>query len=590
MTWQIALILILVLATVVNFLLEFLTIEVFALSLMGSLILFGLLSPEQAFQGFSNPAVIMIAGAMVMTGSIIHNGAADLVARGMHATAGRSRNGIFLLLLGTVTSMSAFINNVAATAMFIPVAEGISKRSRVNPRHYLMPLAFASMLGGVCTLIGTSTNVAVSGALAAYRLEPLGMFELTPLGLVIAPLGIAYLFLFSRFLLPKEVSEDRVADYGIRDYLFEIQVEKDSPITGLTIAASDLALRFNLSILGIFRGPERILSPTKTEIIRAGDLLLVEGNVPRVMAGRLPRGLTVKMDPRLSGKDLESEGVRMVEATVSYNSPFIGRNLRDLNFRLRYELNVLALYRRGEAVVEKVGKISLREGDVLLIQGREDQLVKLLQEPTWLLIEDVVLPKYNPGRSLRALLVFGSAIGLGSLGIVPIPVAFLLGAVLTIVLRCFTFEEAERYLNLKLVLIVASMLSVSMALETTGAAAYLARHTVNLLQGFGPLALLAGFFLLTVLLTQPMSNSAAALLMVPIGIHAARLIGSDPRPFIVAIAVAASCSFLTPLEPAYLLVFSTGKYHYADFLKFGLGLTFLVFILCLAFIPRIWPL
>jgi di/tricarboxylate transporter len=586
---QIAILLLLILITIANFLFEVLSVEVFALSLMGSLIVLQILSPEQAFEGFSNPAVIMIAGAMVMTGSIIHNGAADLIARKLHTLAGRSQNRLLIILLGTVAFMSAFINNVAATAMFIPVSEGIAKRKRHSPRSYLMPIAFTSMLGGVCTLIGTSTNVAVSGALGVYGFDPIGMFELTPIGVVIAVVGVGYLFLISRFFIPATPSEDHVEDFGIREYLFEIEVLEGSPIAGVSIAASNLAKQYQLSVLAVVRGQERIVSPGGSVRIRAGDLLLVEGGIRSAVGGALPAGLKVKTDPRLSDKDLESDRVKVVEATVSYNSPFVGSSLKELNFRRRYDLNVLAIYRRGEPVVEKVGHVRIQAGDLLLIQGRQDRFRNLYQEPAFLLLEDVVLPKYNPMRSLRAVLIFGGAILLSSFGVLSVPVAFLLGAVLTMILRCFTFEEAERYLNLRLVLIVAAMLSMSMAMEVSGTAEFLARQTIVALHGAGPLVLMAGFFLFTVLLTQPMSNSAAALLMLPIGIHAAELISVDPRPFAMAIAVAASCAFLTPLEPACLLVFSTGKYRYTDFIRYGFGLTVTVFLITLLLVPRLWP-
>jgi di/tricarboxylate transporter len=586
---QIALLLILILATIANFLFEILSVEIFALSLMGSLILLQILSPEQAFLGFSNPAVIMIAGAMVMTGSIIHNGAADFIARRLHRLAGHSQNRLLVILLGTVTFMSAFINNVAATAMFIPVTEGISKRKGQNPRRYLMPIAFTSMLGGVCTLIGTSTNVAVSGALGAYGIDPIGMFELTPIGVVIAVVGVGYLFLVARFFISAAPTEDRVDDYGMREYLFEIEVEEGSPIAGLTVATSGLAEKYQLSILAVVRGAERILSPSGSVPILAGDLLLVEGGIHTAVGGVLPAGLKVKTDPRFSDRDLQSDRVKVVEATVSYNSPFVGSSLKKLNLRRRFDLNVLAIFRRGEPVVEKVGHIPIQAGDLLLIQGQEDRIRNLWQEPAYLLLEDVTLPEYNPRRSLRALIIFGTAILLGTSGILSIPAAFLIGAVLTMILRCFTFEEAEHYLNLRLILIVAAMLSMSVAMEVSGTAEFLAASTVEALHDAGPLALMAGFFLLTVLLTQPMSNSAAALLVLPIGIHAAELISVDPRPFVIAILLAASCAFLTPLEPACLLVFSTGKYRYTDYLRYGFGLTVLVFLIALFLVPRLWP-
>jgi di/tricarboxylate transporter len=324
-------------------------------------------------------------------------------------------------------------------------------------------------------------------------------------------------------------------------------------------------------------------------VIRAGDLLLVEGEAGTIPTVLGTRGLEVKSLPGLQRSDLESDRARMVEATISYNSPFIGKTLKQLNFRHRFDLSVLAIHRRGEVVVDKVGKIRLRAGDVLLIHGREEMFDRLGQEPTMLLLESVVLPQYEPRRALGAALIFAAAIFAASLGWLDTPTAFLLGGALTMAFKCLTAEEAGSYLNIRFLVMLAGMASLGMAMEHSGAARYLADQILRLIDPGHPLALLAAFFVLTVVLTQPLSNAAAALLVVPIAIHAAQGIGADPRSLVIGVTLAASCSFITPFEPACLLVYATGRYRFVDFVKVGLPLTLLAFLLCLLIVPVLWP-
>jgi di/tricarboxylate transporter len=586
---DVAIVLILVVLAIANFAFEWLAIEVFSLLIIVLLVATGILTPPEAFMGFANSAVLMIAGVMILTGGIIHNGAADVIARTIKRYAGASERKTGVLLLSAVNAVSAFINNVAATAMFIPVAEGMARQFKVNRGKYLLPIAFASMTGGMCTLIGTSTNVAVAGAMEQFRLAPLGMFELTPIGVLMAGVGTLYLLWCAPLILALRPERETVDEYGIKGFLFEIIVRPEAAVVGRTLAQADLGQKIGLLVLAIVRGEARLVSPPGSEVIRAGDLLLVEGEAGTIPTVLGTRGLEVKSLPGLQRSDLEADRARMVEATISYNSPFIGKTLKQLNFRHRFDLSVLAIHRRGEVVVDKVGKIRLHAGDVLLIYGREEMFDRLGQEPTMLLVESIVLPKYNPKKAVQAAVIFGGVVLASAVGWIDSPTAFLAGAALVMALKCLSADEAGSYLNVRFLVMLAGMSTLGIAMEHSGAATFLATGIMDVLQARDPLVLLGVFFILTVVLTQPLSNAAAALLVLPIAVHAARELGVDPRPLVIGVTLAASCSFITPFEPACLLVFSTGRYRFRDFVKVGLPLTAVAFVVSLLLVPVLWP-
>lgn len=587
---SIAIVLILLVLVILNFALEIMAVEVFSLLVMVTLVVSGILTPSDAYLGFANSAIVMIAGIMVLTGGIIHNGAADVMARVIQKLSRNRERRMAALLLGTVNVMSTILNNVAATAMFIPVAERMARRFQVNRSRYLLPIAFASMMGGMCTLFGTSTNVAVSGAMRQHGLEPIGLFELAPVGIAITIAGLIYLVFIGTRLLDTGAEEGPMDAYGIKGFLYEVLIGPEAALVGKSIAQSNPAQTFGISILAIIRGDQRIISPLGSDHILIGDLLLVEGVSGTIPSIQGTKGLEVKHLSSLKRADLESENVKMVEATISYNSPFIGKSLKELNFRHRFDLGVLAIHRHGEVVVDKVGRIRLRAGDVLLIHGRVEMFDRLGQEPTMLLLESVVLPKYNPGKALLALGILVSGVVAILVGVIDPPTAFIAGGALVMALKCLSADEAGSYLNLRFLIMLAGMVSLGLAMERSGAAELLAGFAVDRIPGGSPMLLLAAFFLLTVLMTQPISNAAAALLVLPIALQAAAGIGADPRPFAVTVAIAASCSFLTPLEPACMLVYSTGRYRFGDFLKVGSLLTLIAFVISMALIPRLWPL
>ncbi|RMG45747.1 MAG: SLC13 family permease [Acidobacteria bacterium] len=574
------------------FLTEVLPVELVGVLALVALVLTGVVDPNEAFQGFGSPALVMIACVLVLSSSLVRNGAGERIAARIERLSGTGPEKMILALLASVTGISAFINNVAATAMYLPVAENLARTYRVPPSRLLMPVAYASLLGGVCTLTGTSTNVAVSGGLEAHGMKPLGIFELSWVGVPLAVVGLVYLLVVSRWI-PGRAAEEAEPENGDsrqgRLFLTELEVPEGSPAIGRTLRELALAENYELSPIGLIRGAVRLAEDVLDTPLKEGDVVVVEGTVHAINRGVAAAGLRRKKSSKVTPPG--QGALALVEGTISYNSPLIGRTLREVDLRGRYGLDVIALWRRGGPLVEKIGHIRLRIGDDLLIQGPIDRIRSLAGDPLYLLLNDRVLPRYEPRKELLSVLAFAGALLLGASGIVPIALAFVLGALAVILTGCMTVEEAYRAVNFKLILIVGSMFGVATAIEESGTAAWMAQSMLEALGGAGarPLMMLAGLYWLTVLLTQSMSNAAAALLVLPIGLSSAELMGIAVRPVAVTIAVAASLAFMTPLEPACLLVMSTGRYRFADFMKFGAPLSVVCFLIVMLLVPLFYP-
>jgi di/tricarboxylate transporter len=590
-TVEIAIVLLVVAGAFVLFWTERLAVELVGLLAVLILVFTGILTPQQAFSGFGDPALVMIASILVLSASLVRNGAAERIVERIEGVSAGGAERMAFGLFVAVLFVSAFINNVAATAMFIPVAESLARAYRLPPRRLLMPVAYASLLGGVCTLTGTSTNVAVSGALYRHELPELGIFELTPVGLPLALVGIAYLLVFSRWLPGRasEAESTEPEEEATGPFMTELVVPEGSSAIGRTLRELELDERYRLAPMGLIRGNVRLAEAFLDTPLRAGDDVLVEGDARAINRGAQAAGLERK---QTSKKIFTSSSApALVEATISYNSPLVGRTLREVDLRGRYGLDVIAIWRRGGSIVEKIGDIRLRLGDDLLVQGPLDRIRQVARDPLYLLLDDRVLPRYEKRNELLSLSFFALAILLGLTRVVPIPIAFCAGAVALVLARCLTLEEAYRSLNLKLILLIGSMFGVATALEMTGAAGWLAQSLIDLVGGeaASPIWVMAGLYWLTVLLTQSMSNAAAALLVLPVALSTSELMGVNTRPLAITVAVAASLAFMTPLEPACLLVMSTGRYRFRNFLQFGAPLTAICFLMVLWLVPLFFP-
>lgn len=583
---QITLVLGLLLVVIVLFATEKLPVDVITLLAMVALVLGGVLTPAEAFAGFSSEIIIVLGSIFVLSGALQETGLVDAVGTRLSQLGRAGSNWLLLLVMGTAGAVSAFMNNTSVTAVLMPPVIGMARTAKISPSRLLMPLAFASILGGTCTLIGTSTNIAVSGYIARSHLEPLGLFEITPIGLIILGVGITYMMLIGRRLLPDHLDEDPV-QYAMREYLSEVIVLPDSPLIGQQSARKVPGLPF--SIVALIRGEDQF-DPGAPLTMEEGDTLLVEGKIESLMKVTKVEGVEFKAKLALEQLGLGKTNLKVVEALVTPQSELIGVTLKESDFRRRHALTVLAIHRHGQALDGEVGDVRLRLGDMLLIEGPDERLQRLRRGAPLLILGEHQRRKVGRRKSFYAAGAFAAAVIAGGLGWVPLSVAFLTAALLTVLLRCIPVEKARAVIDLRLLLLIGGMTGFGVAMEKSGAAALLAHWIVVGLSPLGVMAVMAGFFVVTILLTQPMSNAAAALVVVPVALSAARELGVQERTFAIAIMLAASISFIAPFEPASILVYGPGRYRFLDFLKVGGGLTLLLAILVLLLIPVFWPL
>ena len=602
MTHEIALMLAILAATIILFVIDRLRVDVVALLVLLALILTGLITPVEAFSGFSSPAVVTVWAIFIVSGGLLRTGVANLLADRMLALAGAHRARLTGLLMTSVGLMSGVMNNVGATAVLMPAVVSMSKKVRINASRLLMPLAFGSLLGGMITLIGTPPNILVSDALRLAGWESFSLLDFAPVGLVALGVGVFYMVFVGYRLLPDRTPAERFAQvededldlidaYRLGERLFRARIPTGSPLIGKTLADSGLRQDFELSVIGLERRGETTLAPDKDTVLRRGDMLLIEGMVDHLEWAQATNQLDVQPEVGVFDGDLQSEVVGMTEVILSPHSRLPGETLADIQFRDKYQLTVLAILRDGQPYRTGLANMALRFGDTLLVQGPRHNLGVLQREPDFVVLGDV--QDGVTTRSKKAPL----AVGLVALmlvtviaGWLPIAAASLLAGVLMVLTGCLTMDEAYYSIEWKAVFLVAGTLPLGIALEQTGTAEFLAGFVVDAVGSYGPMALMAGFYVLTNALTQFMSNAASTVLIAPIAINAAQGIGSEPYALLMAVAIAASAGFLTPVaHQSNVLIMGPGGYRFGDYVKVGLPLNILVFAVAMIVVPIFWP-
>lgn len=587
MTWDIGVLIALMVVALLLFSWDRVPADVVALGLVLSLVFTGLLPSDKAFAGFGSDTVIMILGLLILVAALMRTGVVEIAGRAILRHTGDSPFGLLMVIMVGVASMSAFMSNTAATAFFLPVVIGLTKRAGLHPRQFLLPLAFASILSSSVTLISTSTNLVVSGLMTNYKLAPLGMFELSPVGIPIALVGLAYMSVVG-LLWMRSNKQAPEAKAEPTTYLSEVVVLPESRLVGKTLTESKLGEDLDVTVVRLVRAKTQYLAPHGEMTIRAGDVLLVEGKPDTLLRIKDTAGIEIKADYKLGDPNLPAAELGIVEVILLNRSPLLGRTLKGIGFREHYGLQVLGISRHGSLIDRKISQVRLRTGDILLMQGSKSNIAALEADRSFRIIQALDEQQPNRKRALTSVIIFVGVMALATAKVLPLSVAVILGAVLCFATKCITPDEAYRELEWKAVILIGAMLALGTAMESTGAAKYLATQLMHL-AGDDPVPLLATFFILTVLLTQPMSNQAAAVVILPIAIQTAIQLGYNPRTFAVMVAVAASCSYLTPLEPSCLMVYGPGEYRFRDFLKVGSVLTLIIGGLALWLVPRFWP-
>jgi di/tricarboxylate transporter len=597
---EIGLMLAILAITVFLFIIDRLRVDVVALMVLLALVLTGLISAEDAFAGFSSPAVITVWAIFIVSGGLFHTGVANVLAERMLKLAGKSRSRLTTLLMTTVGLMSGVMNNVGATAVLMPATVTMSRKSRINASLLLMPLAFGSLLGGMITLIGTPPNILASDALRMAGLEPFSLLDFAPVGLAALAVGIVYMLILGLRLLPDRTPAERlermedvdlVGLYRLGERLFRARIPAGSPLIGKTLAESELRQQYELSVIGLERRNEEILAPPSDTVLRRGDMLLLEGMVDHLEWAQASGRLDVQPEVGVHDKELQSEAIGIAEVLLSPRSSQVGKSLTDMQFREKYNLTVLAILRDGNPYRTGLADLRLRLGDTLLVQGPRQNIRVLQREVDFVVLSDVdVVETIRSKKAPIAVAIMAVMLGTVLVGWLPIAAAALLAGILMVLTGCLTMDEAYQSIEWKAVFLVAGTLPLGIAMEKTGTAEFLARLMYDAIGGLGPMALFAGFYILTNVLTQFMSNAASTVLIAPIAIDAAYQAGSEPHALLMAVAVAASAGFLTPVaHQSNVLVMGPGGYRFSDYFKVGLPLNILVFLVALLIVPLIWP-
>ncbi|NWG11933.1 MAG: SLC13 family permease [Acidobacteria bacterium] len=587
---QVAVVLTLLTVTLVVLPLEIVSVDVAALTAVLVLIVAGVISPQQAFASFGTEMMVLLASIFIIAGALLRTGVLDTIGVLLYRHCGGSYKTLLASITLVVSIVSAFMNNTVVTAVFVPVVLAVARRFGMPSSKLLMPVAYASMLGGCCTLIGTSTNMASSNFLVRRGMPPFGMFELLPVGLALVGVGFVFFVLFGRRLLPERGMGDLTKDYHVKEFLTEVALRPGCPFIGRRIDEAGMQERAEVTVLGIMRDRERRLAPEGHEILLTHDVLLLKAGVEGIQKLRQTPGVEAKADVVLRDANLVSDNVRLVEVMIGPASRFLGRTLKEIDFRRRYGLTALAIHRQGEELVERVGKIPLAVGDILLVQGPEGRLNNLRAAGNVLILSDFSHFLFDRKKGALVGTFFLVAIGLIALGISPPGPAILAAAVMSVLVRALPSEEAYRLVDWRLLMLIGAMTAFGQAMVNTGADRFLADLILEATRPFGVRAILAGFFVLTVGLTQPLSNAAAALAVLPIAVATAESMHADPRAFAVVVTLAASASFLTPLEPSCVIVYPAGRYRFFDFVRVGGPLTLLVMVVVLSLVPMIWRL
>jgi di/tricarboxylate transporter len=587
MTIDILLVLGLVLSAVILFATERLPVDLTAMILMGAMLLSGIITPQDAIGGFSNPATITVGAMFILSAGLFKTGAVSLLGGTLRRVGKISFWLALVLMMLMVGLLSAFINNTAAVAIFLPIALALARDTGVAAGRLLMPLSFASMFGGVCTLVGTSTNILVSSIAERHGLPPIGMFEPTVLGLIFFGAGSAYMLLLGVRLIPNRAGgANRGPIFGSGDYQIEIVLGPDARSVGTMLADSPLLQDVAVKSAHVFRGGDFIDESADRLLLQPGDHLKVRCDLENFRKLKERRGVVLRQE---NSQQLSEEAM-LVEAVVAPGSTLDGRSLKQARFRSRYGLTALAVRHRGRIMQEDLESMTLRAGDVLLFEVEQQHLEQLREDRTFVLVSQVGLPAFRRSRMLTAVAIVAGVVAAAAAGIVPIVSGAIVGCILMVLGRCLTLEEAYGSINWQVIFLLAGVLTLGTALEKTGAAQLLGTLLVETAGAFGPVVLLSALYLATSLLTEMMSNNATAALLAPIAIAAAETYGVDSRPFLMAITFAASASFMTPVGyQTNTLIYGPGQFRYADFLRVGTPLNIIFWLLATVFIPRFWP-
>ncbi|MDX1665891.1 MAG: SLC13 family permease [Saprospiraceae bacterium] len=555
------------------------------------LVIFGIVSPESAFEGFAHPAVITVAAVLIVSQGLQNSGLIEVIGKWI-LKIGENRTLQILALTGLVCFASAFMNNVGALAVMMPVAIHIAKKHSLSPSFLLMPLAFGSLLGGMTTLIGTPPNIII----ASFRREVLGqsftMFDFAPVGVGLTVAGLAFITLIGWRLLPMREARGRSKDrFNIEDYITEVRITQDSNLVGTSMGDIKKVVNADIQILGLIRNKHLIDTPRLTEVFVADDILIIEADSVHLKEFVEKSRCKLVGGQQLRKQAVGSEEVSTVEVVVTAESPILEQTASSLSLRTHYGVNLLALARQEKKYLKRLDRTEFKAGDVLLLQGRTQKIDNAIQDMGCLPLADRGFTIGKPKNIILALVIFGLAITTVVTGILKVQIAFTFAATLMVLTKVMSPREIYESIDWPVIVLLGAMLPVGAALETTGGANLIAEQVINsgdFLPAWGILTLLLA---VTMLLTGLINNAATVILMAPISISVAQGIEASPDPFLMTIAVGASSAFLTPIgHQSNTLVMGPGGYKFSDYLRMGVPLSILIILISVPLILIFWPL
>jgi di/tricarboxylate transporter len=596
-------------AAMYGFVSEKLAPDVTALLALLALLLTGVLTPYEAFSGFSHPATISVAAVLVLSAGVERTGALTYIARRLLTPMGNSELTLTIVIMVIIGSLSAFVNNTAAVAVFIPVVIEVCRRTSASPSRVLMPMSHAATLGGMCTLIGTSTNLVAHEFALSYGLPGFSMFELGKVGLPMLIVGFAYILFLGRKFLPRTQPGDVLAMQTGESYLAELIIEPDSPWTGKEVNAEHFERDFDVSLVGVLRAGQALPIGDPSLVFAPYDSLLVRGPLEHVLKLTSQDGLDLHRpemifvetnrqeqdgeQPAAEKPDKQREDdmrPQLAEVVVLMTSGLVGRTLKAARFAERFDAIVLGLRRRGE-VNERPSITPLHAGDMLLVEGKRDALQALAETRGFLVVGTPAHPEQRPGKLLITIATLIAVVLVVSFGFLPIVTAATAGCAVLMLTGCLRPSEAYRAIDLSLVFILAGSLALGAALNKTGITTVLADWLAGISATTGPYFILAGFFVLAVVISELMSNSGTVALLGPITISVAAKMGINPMSLLAAITFGASAAFAMPIGyQTSLMIYGPGGYRFKDFIRMGIPLDLIIALLALLLIPYFWPL
>lgn len=550
----------------------------------------GLIPPEEAFMGFGHPAVITVAAVLALSTALQNSGLVDYIYKIVSKIGGG-----FLTQLAAlnvfIAMISGFMNNIGALAIFLPVTIQIAKKAEKLPSQFLMPVAFSSLLGGMITMIGTPPNIIVAMMRNEAVGEPFGMFDFTPVGLGVALAGVLFLSLLGWTLIPKRKGQTLKEElYEVEGYLTELKVVKDSSCNGSSVREFENLVEGDVMVIGIVRKKKLLTSPSGNDIIQTGDILIVEADSDPLQELITTAGVEIMSGSKLSKEIINAEDFTTVEVVVRTDSPILRKVVNQLHMRWRFGINLLAISRSGARIQKRLGNVRIQAGDVLLLKGQEQSINDALPLLGCLPLQYRGLSIGKPRQIFLSVSIFATAIISAALGYIPIQIAFVLAVVVMHFCGLLRLREIYESIDWPIIILLGALIPVGKALETTGGAQKIADGILSLGGNLHPILILTIVLVGTMFLSDLVNNATAAVLMVPIAVKIAQSLGASPDPFLMGVAIGASCPFLTPIgHQCNTIILGPGGYHFGDYWRVGLPLEIIIVIVAIPLITLFWP-